>query len=195
MPATFRPLLAAAALTAAFTACGDPYAVEAQLEVTSDTFAVYGLNDAPAGAPTAISLYATVGGVPAVAAGPTFRFDVAVDVAGNGAVTLIPNSRVANGMLVPHRVGLQVVPGTFEALTRAPAGGYKYDSLLVVTPGQVVAVQAADPAACPVPYLGTNVYGKLVVDSIRGTPARVFFRSTIDPNCDFRSLLPGLPKD
>lgn len=195
MPATFRPLLAAAALTAAFTACGDPYAVEAQFAVASDTFAVYTLNDAPAGAPTAIALYASVSGVPAVTAGPSFAFDLAVDAQGTSTVTLIPNSRVGNAMVVPHRVGLQVVPGTFEALTRAPAGDYKYDSLLVVTPGQVVAVQSADPSACPVPYLGTNIYGKLVVDSVRTAPTRVFFRSTVDPNCDFRSLLPGVPKD
>lgn len=195
MPATFRPLLAAAALTAAFTACGDPYAVEAQYAVTSDTFAVYSLNDAPAGAPTAISLYASLNDDPAVTAGPSFAFDIAVEAAGAGAVTLIPNSRVANPMVRPHRVGLQVVPGTFDALTRAPAGNYKYDSLLVVTPGQVVAVQTADPSACPLPYLGTNIYGKLVVDSIRSSPTRVFFRSTVDPNCDFRSLLPGVPKD
>lgn len=195
MPATIRPLLAAAALTAALTACGDPYAIEAQFNVATDTFSVYTLNDAPAGAPTAIALYASVGGVPAVTAGPTFAFDIAVDVDGTGKVTLIPNSRVGNAMVRPHRVGMQVVPGTFEALTRAPAGGYKYDSLLVVSPGQVVAVQAADPAACPVPYLGTNIYGKLVVDSVRATPARVYFRSTVDPNCDFRSLLPGVPKD
>ena len=66
---------------------------------------------------------------------------------------------------------------------------------MVVTPGQVVAVQAADPAACPVPYLGTNIYGKLVIDSVRTSPTRVYFRSTVDPNCDFRSLLPGVPKD
>lgn len=195
MPATFRPLFAAAALTAAFTACGDPYAVEAQFAVVSDTFAVFSLNDAPPGAPTAISLFASLNGVPAVTAGPSFAFDVAVDVAGTGTVTLIPNSRVGNGMVVPHRVGLQVVEGTFDALTRAPAGGYKYDSLLVVTPGQVVAVQASDPVACPVPYLGTSIYGKLIVDSIRPSPTRVFFRSTVDPNCDFRSLLPGVPKD
>ncbi|MBA3891443.1 MAG: hypothetical protein H0X64_13025 [Gemmatimonadaceae bacterium] len=195
MPATFRPLLAAAALTAAFTACSDPNAIEAQFAIVTDTFAVFSINDAPSGAPTAISLFASVNGVPAVTAGPTFSFDFAVDAQGTGSVTLIPNSRVGNAMVRPHRVGLQVVPGTFDALTRAPASGYKYDSLLVITPGQVVAVQAFDPFACPVAFLGTSIYGKLVVDSVRTGPTRVFFRSTVDPNCDFRSLLPGVPKD
>lgn len=195
MPAIFRPFLAAAASIAAFTACGDPNAVEAQFAVATDTFAVFDINEAPTGAPTAISLFASVTGLPSVVAGPSFSFDVAVATSGTSTVTLIPNSRVGNGLVRTHRVGLQVVPGTFEALTRAPAGGYKYDSLLVVTPGQVVAVQASDPFACPVAFLGTSIYGKLVVDSIRRAPGRVFFRSTVDPNCDFRSLLPGVPRD
>lgn len=195
MSATFRPLLAAAVLTAAFAACDDPLAIEPQFEVMADTFAVYGINEAPPGAPSAVSLYGSVNGVPAVTAGPTFSFDFAIDVGPGGTLTLIPNSRVGNAMVRPHRVGLQVVSESYESLTRAPAAGYTYDSLLVVTPGQTIAVQSSDPVACPVSYLGTSIYGKLVIDSVRADPARVFLRSTVDPNCDFRSLLPGVPKD
>lgn len=195
MPATFRPLLAAAVMIAAFAACDDPLAIEPQFEVNADTFSVYSINEAPAGAPSAVSLYASVNSVPAVAAGPTFSFDFAIDVGPGGTITLIPNSRVGNAMVRPHRVGLQVVSESYESLTRAPAGGYKYDSLLVVTPGQTIAVQSSDPVACPVSYLGTSIYGKLVIDSVSAAPARVFLRSTVDPNCDFRSLLPGIPKD
>lgn len=194
MPATIRPLLAAAVLTAALSACDDPYSIEPQFAVVSDTFAVYGINQAPIGAPTAISLFGAASGTPAVTATASFGFDFAIDAAG-GSVTLIPNSRVSNGMVRTHRVGLQVVSEPFADLTHAPSGGYKYDSLLVITPGQTVAVQAFDPVACPISYLGTSIYGKLVVDSIVASPARVFFRTTVDPNCDFRSLLPGIPKD
>ena len=79
-----------------------------------------------------------------------------------------------------------------EALARHGAPG---KLRVVVTPGQVVAVQSADPSACPVPYLGTHIYGKLIVDSVSASPTRVYFRTTVDPNCDFRSLLPGVPKD
>jgi hypothetical protein len=194
MPATFRPLLAAALLTAALSACEDPYSVDPQFEVASDTFFVYGINQAPIGAPTAVSLFGAASSAPAVTATAAFSFDFAVDAAG-GTVTLIPNSQVANGMVRTHRVGFQVVEESFANLTHAPSGGYTYDSLLVVTPGQTVAVQTFDPVACPVSYLGTSIYGKLVVDSIVASPVRVYFRSTVDPNCDFRSLLPGIPKD
>ena len=195
MSATYRPLLAAVLLTAALAACQDPYAPEAQFEVVTDTFAIYGINDAPLAAPTAVSLFNAVTGVPAVTAAPNFSFDFALDVADDGTITLLPNSRVANRMLSPHRVGFQRVDVPFASLTAAPASGYTFDSLLVVAPGQTIAIQSADPNACPVPYLGTWIYAKFVIDSVAEQPARIFVRTTVDANCDFRSLLPGIPED
>lgn len=199
MTATVRPLLAAALLTAALAACDDPYAVEAQFEVAVDTFSVYSINDVPVGGPSAISLFGVLSNQPAVAATPALAFDLAVDVTVDGRarfitpralVSLVPDSRTP-----PHPVGLQVVSTAYAALEVAPTGGYVYDSVLTVTPGQTVVVQSANPAACPVPYLGRMIYAKLVVDSVKRAPGRVFVRTTVDPNCDFKSLVPGIPKD
>ena len=198
MSATSRPLIAAAVLTAALAACSDPYAVDPQFDVLADTFFVYSINEVPVAAPSALLLYGATGGTPATPATSALNFDVAVDVTAEGSVRLVTPraliSVVPDPRTPPHSVGLQVVSEAFDALRLAPSGGYKYDSLLTVTPGQTVVVQSRNQSVCP-PYVGTSIHGKLVVDSVRMNPARVFFRTTVDPNCDFRSLVPGKPQD
>lgn len=195
MPATFRQLSVAAALIAAVAACDDPYAVEAQRTVVADTVVLYSVSSAPIGAPTAYYLIGASSRQAAVAANSAFAFDVAVNVDGAGAVQLItPRALIGvppDPQVYPHEVGLQRVEGAFDALTLAPTGGYTLDSLLTVTPGQTVALRSANPAACPVAYLGRHFYAKLVVDSVKADPARVYLRATTDPNCDFRSLVAG----
>lgn len=196
MPATFRPLLAAAAFVAAFAACDDPYAIEAQYPVVADTTVLYGINSAPVGAPTAYFLVGASSGQAAVAANAGFGFDVAVSVLADGSVRFITPTALAalipNRESIPHPVGLQLLPGVgFDTLSLAPASGYTRDSVLTVTAGQTVAVQSATPAGCPVSYLGRNFHAKMVVDSVRGDPARVYLRVVTDPNCDYRSLKPG----
>jgi hypothetical protein len=195
MPATFRPLLAAAAFVAAFAACDDPYAIEAQYPVVSDTTMLYSINSAPIGAPTAYYLIGAPSRQAAVAANAGFGFDVAVSALADGSVRLITPMALAalipDPESVPHPVGLQLLPGVgFDTLSLAPASGYT-DSVLTVTPGQTVAVQSATPVACRGSYLGRNFHAKMVVDSVRGDPARVYLRVVTDPNCDFRSLKPG----
>ena len=198
MPATSRPLIAAAVLTAALAACSDPYAVDPQFDVVADTFFVYGINDVPVAAPSALLLYGATSGTPATSATSALNFDVAVDVTADGSVRFVTPraliSVVPDPRTPPHSVGLQVVGEAYDALRLAPPGGYKYDSLLTVTPGQTVVVQSLNQSVCP-PYVGNAIYGKLVVDSVRLNPARVFLRTTVDPNCDFRSLVPGKPED
>lgn len=200
MSATFRPLLAAAALVATFAACDDPYALDAQFEVVADTIVLYGINDAPIGAPTAYYLLGARSRQAGVVANSSFGFDVAIAIVDAGQVRLItPRGLVGvvpDPQFPPHRVGLLRVDTAFNALTSAPDRGYAYDSVLTVTPGQTVAIQSANPAACPLVFYGTSWYAKLVVDSIRTGPARAFIRVTTDPNCDFRSLVPGeVPED
>lgn len=195
MPATFRQLSVAAALIAAVAACDDPYAVEAQREVVADTVVLYSVSSAPIGAPTAYYLLGASSRQAAVVADASFAFDVAVNVDDAGTVRLItPRALIGlplDPRAYPHEVGLQLVEGAFGALALAPVSGYRLDSLLTVTPGQTVALRSANPAACPVAYLGRHFYAKLIVDSVKTDPARAYLRATTDPNCDFRSLVPG----
>lgn len=192
MAQSVRVLTAAALATALLAACDAPTGIDAQANVVADTVALYGLNDAPVGAPTAFSLFNAATGTGAVEASTAFRFDVAVDVAADGAVRLLPNSRVGNVLAPVYRVGLQRVTQAFDAVTIAPLSGYAYDSVLVVRPGETVVVESSDNVACPVAFLGTTIYAKLVVDSVRtAEPSRVFLRAVTDPNCGFRSLVAG----
>lgn len=199
MSANFRPLLAAAALVAAFAACDDPYRRDADLKVIADTTVLYNINDAPIGAPTAYYLLGASRGRGATVANAGFAFDVAVLVQGTSVRLVTPRSLVGvipDPSSPPFRVGMQLVSTPFNDLTMAPDRGYVYDSLLTVTPGQTVAIQSANPAACPLVYFGTVYYAKLVVDSVRTDPARAYLRVTTDPNCDFRSLVAGeLPEE
>jgi len=199
MPANFRPLFAAAALVAALAACDDPYSIEAQNAVVADTTVLYSINDAPIGAPTAYFLFGAVNRTTDVTANSSFNFDVALSIPDANQVQLITPRRlvgvIPNLVQPPHRVGLQTVPEAFDQLLAAPNSGFAYDSLLTVTPGQAVVIQSANPNACPLAIYGMNFYAKFVVDSIRMDPARAFVRVTTDPNCDFRSFAPGVPKE
>jgi len=142
-------------------------------------------------APSAIDLFR--GPVPVTS---SYSFDLAVELSGTDRVLFIPNSRLAGGLVATHRVGLQRTGDAFDAVHTAPISGYKYDSVFVVRPGETVIVESANPAACAVPFYGTVIYAKFVVDSIKTAPGRVYLRTTVDPNCGFRSLVAGsTPKE
>lgn len=192
--------LGAAALAAGLlAACGgeDPFAPKAQFETVLGEFRVYPLTSAPTAFPTAVSLYTQTSVRPAVRTNLTLNFDVAVDLDAQGRVRFLPPKLVVAPQTTALVTGFQIVPNTtFDALTRAPTGGYQYDSAAVVTPGQVLAVQTQGAAPLSVACSPTApMYAKIVVDSIRPSAGsqQIFFRARVDQNCGFRSLEPGLP--
>src|SRR5438093_10854380 len=97
------PLMAA--LVFGIVACGDITSPKAALPTFRDSAAVYALNGAPSGAPTAFYAYAEQ----VVHADPSFRFDVAFDIDASGQALLLPVRTVANGLASSHAVGLQTV--------------------------------------------------------------------------------------
>ena len=58
-------------------------------------------------------------------------------------------------------------------------------------PIQVVAIQA-QTSQCSLELSPYN-YSKLVVDSVLPAIRAIYFRIGSDPNCGFRSFLPGVP--
>lgn len=183
------PLLAVLAVTA--VACGDITRPKAALPTGRDSTVIYALNGAPPGAPTAIYLPTAS----AVQADGNFRFDVAFDIDPNGKVLLLPLRTVATNLSQTYRVGLQTSTRAFDSLLIAPKSGYHYDSTLVVTPGTTVVVETQDVAACGLSYVGSTMYGKIVVDSINAAKRLLYTRFVVDPNCGFYSLGPGVPKE
>lgn len=183
-------LLAFAAAVCTAAACGDPTRANAELEVKIDTIALYALNGTPTSAPVGFSvldrrLYALNAG---------FGFDVALDIDAQRRVVLYPVRTVASGIVNARSVGVRTVSESFEALTRAPRGDYKRDSAVVVNIGQTAAIEVPQ-VVCQYSPMGVSVYAKLVVDSVRTDDRRIFLRIGTNPNCGFRSLVPGIPKE
>ena len=184
-------LLAAAAVAVGGVACGDLTGVPASLPTLADSTVVYAINGAPPGAPTALHVYAGQ----LFSADASFVFDVAFDIDASGHAVILPQRAVASGLAATHTVGLQVASGTYENLTRAPTSGYRADTALVATPGIPVLVQSTDPNTCGVSLTGTVLYAKLVIRSVDVASRQMVVQFTTDPNCGFRSFLPGIPKD
>ncbi len=184
--------LLAAAFAISLAACGDLTGVPASLPTVSDSgHAVYALNGAPPNAPTTLHVYTGQ----LFAADANFLFDVAFDLDANGNPLILPQRVVASGLAPTHSVGLQVATGTFESITRAPSSGYRADTTLAVKLNQPVLIQSSDPNACGVSLTGTALYAKLVIRAIDVAARKLTLQFTVDPNCGFRSFLPGVPKD
>jgi len=172
-------------------ACGDLTGVPASLPTLTDSTVVYAINGAPPGAPTALHVFAGQ----LFSADATFLFDVAFDIDASGHAVILPQRAVASGLAATHTVGLQAATGTFESITRAPNTGYRVDTALVATPGVPVLVQTQDPNTCGVSLTGTVLYAKIVIRSLNPATRQMVVQFTTDPNCGFRSFLPGIPKD
>ena len=192
--AASRPRIAVL-ITAVFTvgalACGDFTAVPASLPTLTDSGTVYALNGAPAGAPTALHIFS--GSL--VPADANFLFDVAFDIDSSGKIIYMPQRVVASALATSHSVGLRTLPDTFGAVTTAPKSGYRADTSLVTARNVVVVVQSQDATTCGVSLTGSTLYAKIVVTSVDLATRQLTVRFTVDPNCGFVSLAPGIPKD
>lgn len=192
-----RPLVrfaVAVAAAAGLTACNDTLGLKAYRSVAYDTLSAYGMTASPVSYPVA---YSASDGI-VVRVDPSIDFDVAFDLTGDGRIRLIPArrispTRITSGFVTnTPQVGMQLVKGSFESMTKAPTGGYAYDSTFVVGTGEGVVFELASDA-CQY-SLASQLYAKLVVDSIVPARRQIFFRAVRDPNCGFRSLTPGVPK-
>jgi len=185
-----RLLLAtAAALTLA--ACDTGTGVNADLAIHTDTLVTYSLNGAPTGSPAGVSLVgATV--VPVTSA---FAFQIAFDIDTGNTVRLYQVQRVANTLSSTYAVGAQLSSTPFDELTRAPGGTYRYDSTLVVPIGKTVALEISDPVVCTSLLTTQLFYAKVMVTAVDPATKAIKLIATTDPNCGFRSLTTGVPKD
>jgi hypothetical protein len=189
----------AALFGAAFVAaCNDnPLGLRASLAVRFDTLAAYAVTGTPVTFPSAFD----AGNSAVVRISTDVGFDVAFDFANaTSGIQLIPARRISatrdGGTGIPtssRRVGLLKGSGTYESINRAPTGGYTYDSVMVVNVGQPVVMEVTSDV-CQF-SLASNIYAKIVIDSINTGTRRLFFRSTVDPNCGFRAFTPGVPKN
>lgn len=188
-------LAAAVTIVAGLTACDDTLGLRAFREVEFDTLTAYAMTQTPVSFPSAYSASAGI----VVRVDPEIAFEVAFDLPGTGKVQLIPARRISPTRLVTGiptpspSVGMQLIKGTFESMTRAPTGGYSFDSTFTVAPGEGVVMELSGDA-CQF-SLASQQYAKLVVDSVNLARRQIHFRAVRDPNCGFRSLQPGIPRN
>lgn len=167
--------------------CRDRLAIRPDQLVRTDTLVAYALTGTPATAPSALSLvYGTTVRVDGSAA-----FDVGFDFDSTGAVIVSPVRLLVNAIARAPQVGLRQVPGPFESIKEAPTGYYRPDTALVVRPGEpfiALATRATGSVTC---YYSTSprLYAKVVIDSVfPATTRAIYLRTTIDPNCGYRSF-------
>lgn len=128
----------------------------------------------------------------ATKASATFNFDLLFDVDASGKVLVYPVRYVAGALAgTLKRIGMQSVPGGFDALRVAPDSGYDTLSVQKVSVGQAVAVQIRDQNSCfSNQTLSIQMlYAKFVVDSVNTATRHVYVRTVTDPNCGYRSVV------
>ena len=188
-------LLVAFSALAATSACDDPFGLKATVSTRGDTLVAYAMTGTPAS--FASGFNAGTGAV--VRVGPDIAFDVAFDIESGGQIRVIPARLVSQvrqlfgGTSPTQTVGLQAATGTFESLAKAPDKGFMRDTSVSVTRGQTVVMEVQSDA-CQF-SLASTLYAKLVVDSVNSTSRQIYFRTLRNPNCGFRSFLPGVPKN
>ena len=186
-------LCLAAGVVTAIAACDDDLglptlAVREPVELT-----VYAMNGSAQSLPAGLELRI----LQAVRINPSWAFDLAFDLdASNNVVVHTPKS-ISTELVNLPRVGMQLSDLAFAQLIDAPTSGYVYDSLLTVPIGKTVIVDKIDPTCNRFggAFLGFNVRAKFVVDSISTSRRAMYLTVLANPNCGYRSLEPGEPKD
>jgi hypothetical protein len=185
-----------AAVVFGVSACDAPNTTNNLISVIADTLTVFALTGTPPSYPAAF--LASSGAV--TRADGSFNFDVAFDIDASNQVIVYPQKLVGvpcvvgalncGGALGAKPVGLQRITVAFDSLERAPTAGYQFDSTFALTPGQGLVMQVQSASECPLSF-STIMYSKFVVDSIDTGRRSIYFRSVNDPNCGYRSLVPG----
>lgn len=200
------PLVAAVLLAGTVAACDDPYEVRATLDVVEDTLVLNSIGDlsAPPTAPVVLDIATQGNPFDATTRFPASRrlgadfynngagFDVAIDVRGD-SVLFLPPRRVASSLAVVRRVGLRRDTIPFDAARFAPSSGYVFDSVAVAArEGQTVFIVSQHPVCSR--EFSAELYAKVGVVDIDPATKTATLRVRLDPNCGFRSFLPGVPR-
>ncbi len=196
MPRVFRAtyFLALSVCAVLAAACGDPFTITAPFATASDSFVVATVTRTPASSRALwrIGSFArfrldSIGG----------SFDLGFDIDAAGKVIVYPARTIATAPSstfgAQPQVGLQASTQAFNAIDRAPLDGYRVDTALTVSKGQVVLVRTSSDVCSLQSTGGTLLYAKFVVDSINAATRELFLRATIQPSCNFRSFATGIP--
>jgi len=196
MPRVFRATSFLTLTLCAFAAaaCGDPFTIRAPFQTVTDSFAISTLTRTP---PSARSLW-RIGSFDRYRLDSIgLQFDLGFDLDDAGRITVYPARTIATPppgtIAAPPSVGLLAGTVSYASADRAPESGYRADTALVITKGQVVFVRSTSDVCANQNTGGTLLYAKFVVDSINPVARELLVRTTIQQSCNFRSFATGVP--
>jgi len=178
-------------LAVALVGCDDDTRFPAQFDNRFYNISVGAMNGTPLSEPAALSTYDTF----IVRLDGSYNFDVAFDLDGAGRPVIVPQPLVGTASGSSRPVGLQRMGRDFAAVTIAPRSrsDWVLDSAMTVAIGEVIAVQSR-PTPCNFDF-EPFLYSKLKVDSVNTTTRKLYVTVVTNPNCGYRSFLPGRPTD
>ena len=186
--------LVAVGLVAAASACGDATGIRASFQNRETPLTVYAVNGTAQTLPAGILIRA-----PELAfVDSRWAFDIAFDMDAAGNVTVYTvramASEVFDGV---SRIGLRTDTLPYASVAKAPGSGFTYDSLLTLPIGRTLIVDKLDGTCSQFggAFLGYNIRAKMVIDSVDAAARKIYVKMLSNPNCGFRSLLPGLPEE
>ena len=196
MLARIRKLCVVAGMVAGTTtvaACGDDLGVNAFPVNEPVNVTVYALNGTAQTLPAGLDIRL----LDPIRVDPRWAFDLAFDLNASNGIVVHTVRSVSTELVNLPRIGLQTSELAFDALIDAPTSGYVYDSLLTVPVGKTVVVDKIDPTCNRFggAFLGFNIRAKFRVDSISTSRRAIYLKILSNPNCGYRSLEPGEPKD
>ncbi len=179
------------ALAVVLGACGTDGRFPAQFDTETFLFQLGAINGTPISEPAALSIV----DARAVRLDQGFAFDVAFDIDAQGRPVVLPPALVGNSGTASRPVALQRLGTSWEAATIAPRAtrGWSTDSAYTLAAGEVIGVRL-QPGQCLFDF-DPYQFAKLRVDSIAPATRRLFVTVLFNPNCGYRSLVPGRPTD
>ena len=187
-----QSLLVAVAAVAALSGCDDRSPFGARFQNNAIVRTAYAMNGTHPALPSAVSIR----GGSVVQIDSRFQFDIAFDMDEFGFVTVHSARAVASELTPVNRVGFHIDSvNVYEQITQAPTSGYHYDTSFALRAGRTLLIDVIDGSCQGQSFLGFNIRAKLKLDSVNVTNRAIYFRMLSNPNCGFRSLVEGLPKD
>jgi len=179
----FAACLTAVAGLAVLGACGaGQILANPTIPNTVDTVTLYALRGTDVGTPSAYALI----GPQIVYADRSIVFDFVFNIDSQPA--LLPSGAFPG---LQKTSGLQKSNTSFGNLTDAPRDGYVVDRALPISAGTVALVRSRSQI-CP-DGSTFSLYAKLHVLAIDLTARTMQFEVTVDQNCGYLELTPGLP--
>lgn len=175
--------LLALALSAAFAACSDPFALPpATQAVIERSLTLWALTGTGLTQPSAYDMV----GDSTMRTDRGFFFDFALDMrtdsAGDTVAVLLPPGALG----LPRDGGLQITRMAYDSIDIAPDGGYQQAAAQPLAVGTVI-LASSRSQSCNFGYI-RPLYAKLEVTAIDKVARSVTFQMALDPNCGYRSL-------